>query len=127
MPSSTTKTKSTGWSTSYYELPSDATELQDLIEHREMNFSVGNIFKACYRLGRKDGATTLYDLNKIKWYVEREIARLSSNEDKTSLSSNEDKYCLFCDERHTGPCPYEGTEMNAYNDLYTETDDYEQS
>jgi hypothetical protein len=69
MPSSTT-VKSDGWSTSYYELPSGATELQDLIEYRGMNFSVGNIFKACYRLGRKDGATTLYDLNKFEFREE---------------------------------------------------------
>ncbi|MGA0397425.1 MAG: hypothetical protein ACO3O3_09700 [Ilumatobacteraceae bacterium] len=81
MPSSTT-VKSDGWSTSYYELPEGASELQDLIEHRGMNFSVGNIFKACYRLGRKDGATTLYDLNKIKWYAEREIARLEADKEK---------------------------------------------
>lgn len=124
MPSSTTKTKSTGWSTDYYELPEGAKELQDLIEYREMNFSVGNIFKACYRLGRKDGATTLYDLNKIRWYVEREIARVSANADKAPMSSNE--YCLFCDEQHTGLCPYEGTEMSEYNDLYEETDEYEE-
>jgi len=81
MPSSTT-VKSDGWSTSYYELPRDASELQDLIEHRQMNFSVGNIFKAAYRLGRKDGATTLYDLNKIRWYAEREIARLEAEKEK---------------------------------------------
>lgn len=124
MPSSTTKTKSTGWSTDYYELPDGAKELQDLIEYREMNFSVGNIFKACYRLGRKDGATTLYDLNKIRWYVEREIARVSANADNAPMSSNE--YCLFCDEQHTGLCPYEGTEMSEYNDLYEETDKYEE-
>jgi hypothetical protein len=81
MPSSTT-VKSDGWSTSYYELPRDASELQDLIEHRQMNFSVGNIFKAAYRLGRKDGATTLYDLNKIRWYAEREIARLEAEKEE---------------------------------------------
>lgn len=78
----TEKTKSDGWSTNYYELPSNATELQDLIEYRQMNFAIGNCFKACYRLGRKDGATTLYDLNKIKWYVEREIARLEAEKEK---------------------------------------------
>ncbi len=81
MPSSTT-VKSDGWSTSYYELPRGASELQDLIEHRQMNFSVGNIFKAAYRLGRKNGATTLYDLNKIRWYAEREIARLEAEKEK---------------------------------------------
>ena len=72
----TKQTKSDGWSTSYYELPPGATELQDLIEYRNMSFGIGNIFKSAYRLGRKDGATMLYDLNKIRWYVEREIARL---------------------------------------------------
>ena len=81
MPSSTT-VKSDGWSTSYYELPRGASELQDLIEQRQMNFSVGNIFKAAYRLGRKDGATTLYDLNKIRWYAEREIARLEAEKEE---------------------------------------------
>ena len=124
MRSSTTKTNSDGWSTDYYELPPGARELQDLIEYRDMNFSVGNIFKAAYRLGRKEGADTLYDLRKIMWYAEREIARLSSNEDNAPMSSNE--YCLFCDERHTGLCPYEGTEMSEYNDLYEDTDKYEQ-
>ena len=68
------RVSSTGWSTDYYVLPDTAVELQDLIEHRSMNFSVGNIFKACYRLGRKDGTSTLYDLRKMKWFIEREIA-----------------------------------------------------
>ena len=89
MPSSTT-VKSDGWSTSYYELPPGAAELQDLIEYREMNFSVGNIFKACYRLGRKDGATTLYDLNKIKWYVEREIIRLEREQRQQQFEYKEE-------------------------------------
>jgi|TARA_R110000751_G_scaffold87352_7_gene173222 hypothetical protein len=78
LSSTTPKTQSDGWSTSYYELPKGSAELQDLIEHRGMNFSVGNMFKACYRLGQKDGASTMYDLKKIKWYVEREIAREES-------------------------------------------------
>ena len=79
MPSSTT-VKSDGWSTSYYELPPGAAELQDLIEYRDMSFAIGNIFKAAYRLGRKDGASALYDLNKIRWYAEREIARLEKEQ-----------------------------------------------
>jgi hypothetical protein len=65
----------TGWSSSYYELPPGATELQDLIEHREMNFAVGNIFKACYRLGMKPGADAVYDLEKVIWFAQRELAR----------------------------------------------------
>lgn len=65
-----------GWSSDYYELPEGAKELQDLIEHRNMNFAIGNIFKAAYRLGNKPGTARAYDLNKIIWYAQRELARL---------------------------------------------------
>lgn len=67
---------SDGSSTDYYKLPVGATDIIDLIEHRNMNFSIGNIFKACFRLNQKDGNDDLYDLRKIKFFVEREIARL---------------------------------------------------
>ena len=69
-------TKSDGWSTDYYEIPEGSTELHHLIEHKNMNFAVGNIFKACYRMGEKAGYDALYDLNKIIWYAEREKARI---------------------------------------------------
>lgn len=65
-----------GWSTNYYELPEGAKEIQDLIEYREMNFSVANIFKAAYRMGHKKGTSRAYDLNKIIWFAKRELARL---------------------------------------------------
>jgi len=64
-----------GWSSDYYQLPPNASELGDLIEYRDMNFNVGNIFKACYRLGHKEGVSDIYDLHKIKYFVEREIHR----------------------------------------------------
>ena len=65
-----------GSTPSQYALPYGAKELQDLIEHREMNFAVGNIFKACYRLGTKDGVSAEYDLNKIIFFARRELARI---------------------------------------------------
>lgn len=70
-----------GGSAAYYELPKNARELSDLIEHRDMNYNMGNIFKACYRIGA-DGhhSNTLRDLNKIKFFVEREIARITKND-----------------------------------------------
>ena len=77
---------SNGWTTGYYELPDDATEMQDLIEHREMNFAMGNIFKACYRYGHKKNTSQEYDLNKIIWYAERELKRVRAShaeEEKT--------------------------------------------
>ncbi len=70
-----------GWSTNYYELPPNARELQDLIEFKQMNFSIGNIFKASYRMGDKDGTSKAYDLRKIIWFAERELRRLE-NEDQ---------------------------------------------
>lgn len=65
-----------GSTPSQYALPPGAKELQDLIEHREMNFAVGNIFKACYRLGTKNGVSAEYDLNKIIFFAKRELARI---------------------------------------------------
>jgi hypothetical protein len=44
-----------------------------------MGFAQGNIFKAAYRLGEKDGVTQLYDLYKMRYYVDRMIKQLESN------------------------------------------------
>lgn len=69
-PEVTPKVKSDGGSTDYYKLPDHATELRHLISHKGMSKSRGDIFKACYRLGEKDGANLLYDLKKIKFFAE---------------------------------------------------------
>lgn len=65
------KISSDGGSTKYYELPPDAKELNDLIEHKNMSFALANIFKACYRFDEKDGVDKMYDLNKIIYFAER--------------------------------------------------------
>ena len=52
-----------------YILPSHATELRHLISHKAMSKSRGDIFKACYRLGEKEGFDESYDLNKIKFFI----------------------------------------------------------
>ena len=59
-----------------YGLPPGATELQDLIEHREMNFAVGNMFKACYRKGTCSHSDWKRDLEKIIWFAKRELIKL---------------------------------------------------
>lgn len=64
------KVKSDGGSTSYYELPSHASELRHLISHKGMSKSRGDIFKACYRIGEKEGDSIIYDLKKIKFFAE---------------------------------------------------------
>lgn len=85
------KHTSNGGSTDYYNIPKGTTDIQDLIEYLNMNFSMGNIFKACWRIGRKEGIDDLYDLNKIIFFAEREKERiLSSLGDTTSILPKED-------------------------------------
>jgi len=61
---------SDGGPTSYYELPEHATELRHLISHKGMSKSRGDVFKACYRLGEKGGTDIMYDLTKMKFFIE---------------------------------------------------------
>lgn len=69
-PHDRSKTASDGGSTDYYFLPKHATELRHLISHKSMSKARGDIFKACYRLGEKEGVDVLYDLNKMKFFIE---------------------------------------------------------
>lgn len=70
--------KSDGSTASYYELPSKARELQDLISHKNMNAQIGEIFRACYRYGEVAHSDMLRDAKKIKYYAEAEIKRLEA-------------------------------------------------
>ena len=67
---------SDGGSSPYYAILPDEKDAQDIIERKGMNFARGNVFKAAWRMGEKDVASELYDWRKIKWFAEREIARL---------------------------------------------------
>lgn len=64
---------------SYYKLPEGATELQDIIEAKKMNFARGNIMKSIYRMGEKDGVDEIYDLEKIIFFATRELNRLKKD------------------------------------------------
>lgn len=70
MPKDRDKVESDGLSTSYYSLPAHAKELRHLISYKGMSKSRGDIFKACYRLGEKAGTDVMYDLNKMKFFIE---------------------------------------------------------
>lgn len=72
--------RSDGSTASYYELPANATELQHLISHRDMNAQIGEIFRACYRYGIASHSDRLRDAKKIKFYIDAEIARLEAGE-----------------------------------------------
>lgn len=51
-------------------------EVIDLVE--QMNFNRGNAVKYICRAGYKDPNREVEDLQKARWYIEREIARLES-------------------------------------------------
>ena len=70
------KIASDGGSSSYYDFPEGCSTLNDLIEYKGMSFAQGNIFKAAYRLGNKEGITLEYDLKKIKYYADRMLAQI---------------------------------------------------
>jgi hypothetical protein len=72
--------KSDGGATKYYELPEHASELKHLISHKGMSFARGNVFKACYRLGEKDGPDLLYDLRKMQFFIDDMIDMLERGE-----------------------------------------------
>lgn len=64
------KIASDGGSTDYYKIPEHATELRHIISAKGMSKARGDIFKACYRLGEKEGVDVGYDLNKMKFFIE---------------------------------------------------------
>ena len=67
---------SDGSTASYYELPDGAAELQDLISYKNMNAQIGEIFRACYRMGEASHSDELRDAKKIRFYIDAEIKRL---------------------------------------------------
>ena len=78
------KILSTGGSSAYYDIPEWAKDIGDLIHHRQMNFNIANIFKACYRFDIKAGIDKQYDLNKIIFFAQRELDYLSGTRQKES-------------------------------------------
>lgn len=50
-------------------------ECLDVAEH--FNFNLGNALKYIWRAGRKDGESALDDLQKARFYLDREIERLT--------------------------------------------------
>jgi hypothetical protein len=50
-------------------------EIIDLTE--QMNFNRGNAVKYIARAGLKDPSSEVQDLEKARWYIDREIQRIS--------------------------------------------------
>lgn len=64
-----------GLKTSCYDIPQGVKTLDDLIEHKNMPFWLGNIFKVCYafneRSNRNDSSSSRREINKIIYYADR--------------------------------------------------------
>ena len=55
-------------------------ETIDFIEAKGLNYHLGNVVKYVSRAGKKDPAKKLEDLEKARWYLEREIGRVQDGE-----------------------------------------------
>jgi len=73
-------TVSDGSSAKYYELPKDATQLQDLISFKNMNGQIAEIQRAVYRYGEVGHSPKIRDLKKIIFYAKAEIDRIERYE-----------------------------------------------
>lgn len=72
--------RSDGSTADYYVLPEGATQIQDLISHRNMNAQIGEIIRACYRYGMASHSDMLRDAKKIRFYAQAEVERLEKLE-----------------------------------------------
>ena len=70
------KQTSDGSTASYYELPPEAKEVQDLISFKNMNAQVGESFRSLYRYGESSHSDRLRDARKVVFYMQAEIERL---------------------------------------------------
>lgn len=50
-------------------------EVIDFIEDKQLGFHLGNTVKYVARAGKKDPSKTVQDLEKARWYLDREIGR----------------------------------------------------
>ena len=70
--------RSDGSTASYYELPTNCSELQDLISAKNMNAQIGEIFRECYRYGQASHSDELRGIKKILFYANAELKRLEN-------------------------------------------------
>jgi hypothetical protein len=64
----------------HYNVSPSGIECIEVVEH--MNFCLGNAMKYIWRAGEKD-KNALQDLQKARYYIEREIKRITKNHNTT--------------------------------------------
>jgi len=68
--------RSDGSTATYYQLPDYAREIQHLINHKNMNANIGEIFRTSYRYGSASHSNQMRDAKKIVFYANAEVERL---------------------------------------------------
>lgn len=80
------KVKPTGGPASYFDFQEGWNTLNDIMEYKaehqwkEHTWHLGNIFKACFRWGEKEGTTKGYDLRKIIYSALRVLMKMEGKE-----------------------------------------------
>ena len=64
----------------HYNAHPSGVECIDVVEH--MTFNLGNAVKYIWRQGLKSSTGALEDLKKARWYIDREIAKLTKDGSK---------------------------------------------
>ena len=84
-------------------------EVIDFIEDKGLNFHRGNAVKYIARAGKKDPAKEVEDLEKARWYINREIERLkglkvqeAQEVQETPEGVRDCAYCRHENDPHTG-------------------------
>ena len=62
----------------HYTSHPSGVECIDLVEH--MTFCIAQVWKYTWRAGIKSKATHIQDLEKARWYLDREISRLKKED-----------------------------------------------
>src|SRR5262245_6162970 len=71
-----------------------ATEPIDVIEAWQLGYHLGNTLKYIARAGRK--GDRLADLQKARWYLDREISRMDDETDQQQEEEPESSICPQC-------------------------------
>jgi hypothetical protein len=62
---------------SYYGGADNVYEAIKVIEAWGLGFALGNAVKYIARAGRKEGTSAREDLSKARWYIQRELDRMT--------------------------------------------------
>jgi hypothetical protein len=76
----------------HYRGFSNGAQVIDIAEH--LGFNRGCVVKYIARAGRKDGSREIEDLLKARWYLDREIARMTDTDEFATVPGTNPDACV---------------------------------